>query len=52
MALICQSSSIGHYENMPMLYTEICKFLNNENFQQKVFDIFLICVQNIDCGDM
>ena len=24
--------------------------LKNENFQQKIFDIFLIFAQNIDCG--
>ena len=39
-----------HYENMPMQYTEIFKIAKNENFQQKIFDIFLIFAQNIDCG--
>ena len=31
---------IEHYENIPMQYTEIFKFLKNENFQQTIFDIF------------
>ena len=33
-----------------MLYTEIFVGVKNENFQQKIFDIFLIFAQNIDCG--
>ena len=33
-----------------MQYSEIFKVLKNENFQQKIFDIFLIFAQNIDCG--
>ena len=41
-----------HYENMPMQYTEIFKFVKKENFQQKNSDIFLIFAQNIDCGYM
>ena len=39
-----------HYENMPMQYTVILKGLTNENFQKKIFNIFLIFAQNIDCG--
>ena len=39
-----------HYENLPMQYTEIFIGVKNKNFQQKSFDIFLIFVQNIDCG--
>ena len=39
-----------HYENLPMQYTEIFKIVENENFQWKNFDIFLIFAQNIDCG--
>ena len=35
---------------MPMQYTEILKVVQNENFQWKFFDIFLIFAQNIDCG--
>ena len=31
-----------------MQCTEIFKVLENENFQQKMFDIFLIFAQNID----
>ena len=39
-----------HYENMPMQYTEIFKVIKNENFHWKMFAIFLIFAQNIDCG--
>ena len=35
-----------------MQYTEIFKVLKNENFQKKIFDIFLVLAQNIDCGYM
>ena len=41
---------IYHYENLPMQYTEIFKVVKNVNFQKKIFDIFLIFAQNIDCG--
>ena len=34
---------------MPMQYTVIFKVVKNETFQQKMFDIFLIFAQNIDC---
>ena len=34
---------------MPMHYTVISKVVKNENFQQKIFDIFLIFAQNINC---
>ena len=33
-----------------MQCTEIFKVLKNEKIQQKMFDIFLIFAQNIDCG--
>ena len=39
-----------HYENMPMQNTEIFKVVKIENYQWKMFDIFLIFAQNIDCG--
>ena len=39
-----------HYDNMPMQYTEIFSPVKIENFQWKMFDIFLIFAQNIDCG--
>ena len=39
-----------HYENMAMQYTVIFKIVKNEKFQWKIFDIFLIFAQNIDCG--
>ena len=37
---------------MPMQYTEIFKYVKNENFQWKKFDNFLIFAQNIDCEYM
>ena len=33
-----------------MQYTEFFLALKTENFQLKMFDIFLIIAQNIDCG--
>ena len=33
-----------------MQYTEIFKVVKNDNFQVKIFDIFLIFAQNIHCG--
>ena len=39
-----------HDENLPMQYTEIFFGCKDEKFQLKIFDIFLIFVQNIDCG--
>ena len=39
-----------HYENMPMQYKVIFHGCKNDNFQMKIFDIFLILAQNIDCG--
>ena len=35
---------------MPMQYTLIFKVVKYENFQWKIFDIFLIFAPNIDCG--
>ena len=35
---------------MPMQYTVIFIVVKNENFQWKMFDIFLIFAQNKDCG--
>ena len=35
---------------MPMQNTEIFKVVKIENYQWKMFDIFLIFAQNIDCG--
>ena len=42
----------GYYENLPMQYTQIFSLVKIENFQWKIFDIFLIFAQNIDCGYM
>ena len=39
-----------HYENMPMQYTDILRVVKNGKFHQKIFEIFLIFAQNIDCG--
>ena len=38
-----------HYENLPMQYT-VFSPVKIENFQWKIFDIFLIFAQNIDGG--
>ena len=43
-------ASDSHYENMPMQYTVTFIVVKNENFQWKIFDIFPIFAQNIDCG--
>ena len=49
--LILRTSKLSlHYKNSVHEYKEIFKGLKNENFQQKIFDIFLIFAQNIDCG--
>ena len=39
-----------HYANMSVQYTAIFHGSKNDNFQMKIFDIFLIFAQNIDCG--
>ena len=43
-------ASVVHYENMPMQYTVIFQGCKKYNFQMKKCYIFLIFVQNIDCG--
>ena len=35
---------------MSVQYTAIFHSCKNDNFQTKIFDIFLIFVQNMDCG--
>ena len=52
LTLIDSHTILHHYENLPMRYTEIFKVVKNEDLQQKLFDIFLIFAQNIDCGYM
>ena len=42
--------NVYQFENMHTQYTEIFKFVKNENCQQNLFHIFLIFDQNIDCG--
>ena len=39
-----------HYANTSVQYTAIFHGCKNDNFQMKIFDIFLIFAQNIDCG--
>ena len=41
---------ISHYENMSVQYAAISKRGKNDIFYMKIFDIFLIFAQNIDCG--
>ena len=43
-------SSPLHYANMSVQYTAIFHGCKNDNFQMKIFDIFLFFAQNIDCG--
>ena len=52
LSLLLQLCQKGHYENLPMQYTEIFCALKIEIFQLKNFDIFLIFAQNIVCGYM
>ena len=37
-------------QNMSVQYTAIFHCCKNDNFQMKIFDIFLIFDRNIDCG--
>ena len=46
----CCLLSGNHYKNMSVQYTAIFHGCKNDNFQMKMFDIFLIFAQNIDCG--
>ena len=39
-----------HYANMSVQYTAIFHGCKNVHFQMKIFNIFLIFAQNIDCG--
>ena len=41
-----------HYANTSMQYTAIFHDCKNVNFQMKIYNIFLIFAQNIDCGYM
>ena len=45
-----QNKHDKHYANMSVQYTAIFNGCKNDNFQMKIFDIFLIFAQNIDCG--
>ena len=44
------TAPVPHYANMSVQYTAIFHSCKNDNFQMKIFDIFLIFAQNIDCG--
>ena len=39
-----------HYENLPVHIQRFFSVVKTENFKSKIFDIFLIFAQNIDCG--
>ena len=41
---------MNDYANMSVQYTAIFHGCKNDNFQMKIFDMFLIFAQNIDCG--
>ena len=40
--------SLLHYANIPVQNTAIFHGCKNDNFQMKIFDIFLIFAKNID----
>ena len=44
------SPQIEHYANMSVQYTARFHGCKNDIFQMKIFEIFLIFAQNIDCG--
>ena len=44
------STDAIHYANTPVQYTAIFHGCKNVHFQVKMFNIFLIFAQNIDCG--
>ena len=48
--LVIAVTSSDHYANMSVQYTAIFHSCKNDNFQTKIFDIFLIFAQNMDCG--
>ena len=39
-----------HYANTPMQYTAIFHGCKNVHFQMKIFNVFPVFAQNIDCG--
>ena len=41
--------SYKHYANTSVLYSASFKNCKNDNIKMKIFDIFLIFAQNIDC---
>ena len=51
---VTQSEKSGiqgkQYENMPMQYAEIFFYCKNWKIHKKIFYIFLIFAQNMDCG--
>ena len=46
----CLNCCTLHYASMSVQYTAIFHGCYNDNFQMKIFDIFLIFAQNIECG--
>ena len=49
-SLVYLKSIHVHYANMSVQYTAIFHGCKNDKFEMKIFDIFLIFAQNIDCG--
>ena len=45
-----RGTDANYYANTPMQYTAIFHDCTNVHFQMKSFNIFLIFVQNFDCG--
>ena len=45
---ISDEVNIRHYANMSVQYTAIFHGCKSDNFQMKIFDIFLIFAQNIE----
>ena len=52
MMQLTDKHSNKHYANTPMQHTAIFHGCKNVHFQIKIFNIFLIFAQNIDCGYM
>ena len=50
LIMIGNSTLLIHYANMSVQYIAIFHGCKNDNFHMKIFDIFLIFAQNIDCG--
>ena len=49
LTVLRSGQSYRHYENMSVQYAATSQSGENDNFWLKMFDIFLIFAQNIDC---